>query len=146
MWCLRNKLYKLACNWTDQCIFQKHQSHMQYKKEQQFCYFKNNLSDIGFKFYSTCLYVQISNWNPDLTEADVYFQRKVPVQKKRKKNIHKLKSLVLTQLGLYIKKENAHQTHISSLKKLTYVILNQFWKAPPPPYKGTTLVLLDPVS
>lgn len=63
--------------------------------------------------------MQISNSNPDLTEADLHFlkQKKkiidVPVQKKNeeKKEITQTEkdSLVLTQLGLsYIQKKKKH--------------------------------------
>lgn len=61
--------------------------------------------------------MQISNSNPDLTEADLHFlkQKKiiinVPVQKTKKKEITQTEkdSLVLTQLGLsYIQKKKKH--------------------------------------
>lgn len=105
-WCLRNELYKLACNWTD---------YMQNRKEQYSCCFnKDNLSDLGFKFYSTCRHVQISNSNPDLTEADLHFlkqTKKMYQYKKKKKEITQTEkdSLVLTQLGLsQIQKKKKH--------------------------------------
>lgn len=84
--------------------------------------------------------MQISNSNPDLTEADLHFlkqkkkNKNVPVQKKEeKKKITQTEkeSLVLTQLGLsYIqkKKTRTHHTHISSLTNDISVILNQFQK------------------